>query len=432
MYTSRALYPLHAWSAVILLAAGLVVGCLDPPTSSAPANIAGSDLRTFPTGTPAECPELTTGASGTLPGSGALYLICVPPGFDPAAGSLVVYAPGTVPPQLPLTIRDDEVGGVAVSQIVTGILGAAFATTSYRKNGLVVVDATRDLQRLVARFRELYGPIGGHTYAVGVSEGGLIATLATERHSQLFDGTLAACAPIGDFQRQINYFDDFRLAFDFYFAPILAQGGIFLGSPIDIPDPVITAFGTPTDPGALAIAIAQAALSHPEATNPLFAAADIALQLGASDPDQVVEFLLRLLAYNLLYTNDTQDVVGGQPYDNVAPTGYDRVIDGLDVPSFSADQPALSHLRAMYQTSGRLKSPLVTLFNTSDPIVPSWNEAVYQSKVAEAGSTGFLVAQMGSATFGHCEFSLQEVLTAFGALVQAVTGEPLAVAQGRG
>jgi hypothetical protein len=74
----------------------------------------------------------------------------------------------------------------------------------------------------------------------------------------------------------------------------------------------------------------------------------------------------------------------------------------------------------------------VTLFNTSDPIVPSWNEAVYQSKVAEAGSTGFLVAQMGSATFGHCEFSLQEVLTAFGALVQAVTGEPLAVAQGRG
>jgi len=409
--------------AALLLLAGLLAGCLDAPTSSDQPDDAVA-LRPVPTDTPDQCPELTTGASGTLPGSGALFLICVPPGFDPAAGNLVVYAPGSVPPQLPLGPRDDVVGGLRVSQIVTGILGSAFATTSYRANGLVVVDAAKDLQRLAAKFRELYGPLGGHTYAVGVSEGGLIATLATERHPQLFDGTLAACAPIGDFRRQLNYFDDFRLAYDFYFAAILAQGGIFLGSPIAIPEAVIAAFGTADAPGPLALAIAQAALANPAATNALMAAADIPLQLGISDPDQVVEFLLRLLAYNILYTNDTQDVLGGQPYDNVAPTDYDRVIDGLAVPSFTADQPALSHLRAMYETSGRLKSPLVTLFNVQDPIVPSWNEAVYQAKVAEAGSTGFLVAQIGSATFGHCAFSLTEVLTAFGALSQAVTGAP--------
>jgi pimeloyl-ACP methyl ester carboxylesterase len=409
---------------MVLITAVMLAGCMDAPTSSNLPETEESDLRTVPTGTPAECPT-GTGASGTLPGSDALYLICVPPGFDPDTGSLVVYAHGSVPPQLSVSLPNDVVGGAPVSQIVTG-LGLAYATTSYRQNGLVVVDATKDLQRLVAQFRQLYGPIGGKTYAVGTSEGGLIATLATERHPQLFDGTLAICAPIGDFQREINYFDDFRLAFDFFFPSSLT--GISLGNPIDIPQGVIDAFGTPSNPGLLALAIA-AAVTNPllqTNTNALLAAADIPLQVPA-DALAAAEFILRLLAYNILFTNDAQELLGGQPYDNVAPTDYDRVIDGLTVPSFEADQPALSHLRAMYETSGRLRSPLVTLYNVDDPIVPSWHELVYEAKVDAAGATAFLIAQIGSTNFGHCEFTLPEVLGAFGALAQAVTGEPLAL-----
>lgn len=410
--------------AVILFATVALAGCADVPTSTDGQSTTGKpQARSVPTGTPPQCPSFTTGAQGTIPGTGALFLICVPPGFDPATGSLVVYAPGSVPPQLPLALRDDEVGGVPVSRIVTSALGYAFATTSYRSNGLVVVDATGDLQRLVAQFGELYGPIGGATFGVGVSEGGLIAALATERHPQLFDATLAACSPIGDFQREINYFDDFRLAFDFYFAAILAGNGILLGSPIDIPDAVVAAFGTPAAPGPLAQAIAATLLANPVATNQLLVAADIPLQLGVSDPALVVEFVLRLLAYNILFTNQAREVVGGQPYDNVAPTDYDRVIDGLEVPSFNADQPALSHLRAMYQTSGRLRTPLATIFNTSDPIIPAWHEEVYQAKVADAGATEFLLAQIAIDRFGHCEFTLAELLAAFSALSQAVTGD---------
>jgi hypothetical protein len=66
-----------------------------------------------------------------------------------------------------------------ISLIATS-LGFAFATTSYRANGLVVVDATHDVQRLVAKFRELYGPVGGKVFGVGASEGGLIIVLAAE------------------------------------------------------------------------------------------------------------------------------------------------------------------------------------------------------------------------------------------------------------
>ena len=410
----------------LLFFAAILAGCTDAPTSANPIiptpGTNGSDFGSVPTGTPIECPSGTTGASGTLPGSGALYLICVPPGFNPATGSLVVYAHGSVPPQLDLALPNDDLGGAPVADIVTGTLGFAYATTSYRENGLVVVDAEKDLQRLVAKFRELYGPIGGSTYAVGASEGGLIATLAAERHPQLFDGTLALCAPIGDFQREINYFDDFRLAFDFYFGPGTASN-IDLGNPIAIPPATIAAFST-----TISAAIAAAVLdpSNLASTNALLVAADIPLQLPGSDPTVVAQTIVRLLAYNVLFTNRAQQVLGGQPYDNVTPTSYDRVIDGLTVPLFRADRPALSQLAAKYQTSGRLKSPLVTLFNVSDPIVPSWHETAYAAKVAAAGASEFLIAQIPSTTFGHCAFSAQEVLTAFGALTQAVNGATLA------
>jgi pimeloyl-ACP methyl ester carboxylesterase len=409
----------------LLLAALTLSACVDGPTFPNPATSSGSDPRQLPDGTPAECPAGTTGASGVLPGSGALYLICVPAGFDPATGSLVVYAHGSVPPQLPLALPNDEIGGAPIADVVTGSLGFAYATTSYRENGLVVVEAEKDLARLVAKFRELYGPLGGSVYAVGASEGGLIATLAAERHSQLFDGTLALCAPIGDFQRQINYFNDFRLAFDFYFPASVT--GVELGNPIDIPADVIAAFNTPAFRTAIASAVLDPA--NWTRTNALLSAAGIPLQLPGSDPTLVVDTILRLLAYNILFTNQTQQTLGGQPYDNVAPTDYARVIAGLTVPSFQADQPASSHLRSKYETSGRLKSPLVTLFNVADPIVPSWHETEYAAKVAAAGASEFLIAQIPSSTFGHCQFSLQEVLGAFGTLAQAVNGATLAAAQ---
>jgi pimeloyl-ACP methyl ester carboxylesterase len=402
----------------LLIALGLA-GCMDAPTSSDPATTGGPDLRTLPTGTPTECPGGTTGASGTLPGSGALYLICVPPGFDPTTGSLVVYARGSVPPSPTLVLPNDQVGGAPVAQIVIGVLGFAYATTSYRENGLVVVDAAKDLQRLVAKFRQLYGPLGGKTYAVGVSEGGLIATLATERHAQLFDGTLALCAPVGSFQREINYFDDFRLAFDFYFPAL----GAALGDPIHIPATTIAFFSSP----AFTAALAAAVIADPAAANALLAAADIPLQFNGANTAAVVEVIQRLLAYNILFTNQAQEVLGGQPYDNITPTDYDRVIDGLTVePLVTADQPALSHLRAMYETTGRLKSPLVTLFNVNDFIVPSWHETLYRTKVIDAGASEFLVAQIPSSTFGHCAFTLEEVLAAFDALSQAVNGAAVA------
>jgi hypothetical protein len=419
-------------TAVRLIPALLITlaACSDAPISSnTAAGPVGPELRSVPTGTPEGCPTGTTGASGALPGSGALYLICVPPGFDAATGSLVLYAPGSVPPQLPLAIRDDAIGAQRVSQIITG-LGFAFATTSYRENGLIIVEGTRDLQRLAEKFRELYGPLGGETYGVGVSEGAQVVTLATEGHTQLFDGALAACGPIGDFRRQLNYYGDVRLVFDALFGPVLAavlpQIGLTSLGPLDaVPEQVIQLFGTPTQPGPLAQLIAQVVVSNPALTNQLLTRIGLPFQLDASNQAVVADVVLRLIGYSILFGNNAADVLGGAPYDNVAPTDYPRPIDGLAVPSYAASQPALSHLAAKYETSGRLTAPLVTLFNTVDPIIPSWQETAYGAKVEAAGAGAFLVAQIPVNQFGHCAFTAEEVLGAFAALVQAVTGQPL-------
>ncbi|MBN2412091.1 hypothetical protein JXQ31_10405 [candidate division KSB1 bacterium] len=63
-----------------------------------------------------------------------MYRICMPAEWN---SDLVIYAHGYVSPFEPLAIHDDEVDGVPVSAIITG-MNYAFATSSYRENGPVV------------------------------------------------------------------------------------------------------------------------------------------------------------------------------------------------------------------------------------------------------------------------------------------------------
>ena len=58
-------------------------------------------------------------------------------------------------------------------------------------------------------------------YLVGVSQGGLVCTLAVEQNPGIFSGGLSLCGPIGDFRRQINYWGDFRVAFDYFFPNVI-------------------------------------------------------------------------------------------------------------------------------------------------------------------------------------------------------------------
>src|SRR3990172_6001215 len=106
---------------------------------------------------------------GTQPG-GAIYRICMP-----SAGSwnddLVIYAHGYVAYNKPITIPEDQLrlpNGTSLPELVNS-LGFAFATTSYRINGLAVEDGVEDLVELAGIFSTTHGA-PGHIYLAGVSE----------------------------------------------------------------------------------------------------------------------------------------------------------------------------------------------------------------------------------------------------------------------
>jgi hypothetical protein len=81
---------------------------------------------------------------------------------------------------------------------------------------------------------------------------------------------------------------------------------------------------------------------------------------------------------------------------------------------FSASPVARAAL-APYRTSGNLSIPLVSLHTTLDPVIPFWHELLYFFKVDPVGRGRFLPLPVQR--YGHCNFTTQEVVAAFGLAV---------------
>ena len=82
---------------------------------------------------------------------------------------------------------------------------------------------------------------------------------------------------------------------------------------------------------------------------------------------------------------------------------------------FSASPVAVASM-AKYETTGRLTRPLITLHTWGDELVPFWHEPLYLSKVLLTGHSGLLPLPVNR--YGHCNFTTNEVLTAFGLAVR--------------
>jgi len=332
--------------------------------------------------------------------SGALYRICFPADWN---GELVIYAHGYVDASQPIAIHDDAVGGQSISASVTG-LGYGFATTSYRANGLVVPEAVDDVVELQSTVVRLYRPDPTRSYIVGASEGGLVAALAAERHPDVIDGALATCGPVGDFQRQLDYFGDFRVVFDYFFP------GIIPGSAVDIPDSVRANWATRYAP-----AVVNAISADPDRTAQLLAVT------GAPAENSAVT-VVGVLWYNIYATGDARTRLGGQPFDNsnrLYTGSADDAALNAGIARFSADAAAQARVADEFETSGALSVPVVTLHTTGDPIVPFEQEALYATKVQQAGAAG-LLSQSQADRYGHCAFESAEVFAAFSSLLAKV------------
>ncbi len=340
----------------------------------------------------------------TLP-STARYRVCFPQTWN---GELVVYAHGYVAPNEPVALPADGIGGVGISLVVNA-LGYAFATTSYRANGLVADLAVEDLAQLDQTIRDRYRPDPTRTFLVGPSEGGLVAALAVEQNPDLYAGALAACGPIGDFALQVDWFGDFRTVFDYFFP------GLLPGSAVESPAELQDNWESTYVPAVLA-----ALADDPGATAQLLAVTGA--PVDALDPETAGATVIGLLWYNVFSTADAQARLGGQPYDNTTRVYQGSLNDealNAGVARFTAD-PAARAAVARFQTTGDLTRPVVTLHITGDPIVPIVHEELYAEKVAAAGDTP-LLDQTSVSRYGHCTFQQAELLTAFNTLVDRAT-----------
>jgi pimeloyl-ACP methyl ester carboxylesterase len=351
---------------------------------------------TSPSGSLAQCDPKGEQANG------AEYLICIPTANW--NGTLFLYAHGYVAPDDPLSNNLILPDGTSIVDALH-LFGYGVAATSYSHNGLAVLNGVESVVDLVSIIRDSkHASKLKRIYLLGVSQGGLVATLAAERWPHLFDGGLAFCGPYGDLLVQSDYFTDARILFDYFFPALLP------GTPIEIPKDLYenwTSVYTTTVKPMLVDPANSAKVNQLLATARIPAPNDSA--------ESIASAIQEVLWYNVKATNDAIARLGGQPYAN-----QDRIYSGSDddealnagVARFSADQAALDEIAARYQSTGDLRVPLVTMHTTGDPVVPYDQTDIYKAKV-DAQGRGDYYDNIRVEAFGHCTFTPGQVFTAF-------------------
>jgi pimeloyl-ACP methyl ester carboxylesterase len=362
--------------------------------------------------TPASPTTPTACTTNTRP-NGEIYQICMPLLIQNWNHDLIVYAHGYVPAWEPLALPSEA----SLIALAVNAQNYAFATTSYRSNGLAVLEAIEDLQLLVADFRALH-PELENVLLMGFSEGGLVTTLSVEQFPDIYAGGLAACGPIGSFQGQIDYIANFRLIFDYFFP------GLMPGSAIELPQAFLDGLrdGDFTWDEFFDDTIAPV-VNAPENAGKV--AQLILITQAPSDLTNATTTISEALRYNVIATNDAREKLGGVPFDNTETLYVGSDDDdtlNATIPRYSADPDARAAVVA-YETNGVLSRPLVTMHTIYDAVVPFWHDVLYLGKVYAADN----IAQHDRIVverYGHCAFETQEVQQAVNLLADRIANPP--------
>ncbi len=353
---------------------------------------------------------------------GGEWLISLPdpliwnnPGL-PVPRVMIFYAHGMVDPVPYADIRlpSDSIGGYAVEDIVTDMLTMGYATTSYRDNGLIVLEAVKDIQQLTVvvndffRNNEEYLP-PDFLLLAGPSEGGLVTVQTIEKYPELFDGAISICGPIGSFYDQLQYNGDFHVLFNYFFGAELAELGINIGNPQDGVDPLVMNAWTNNYLQGIILGLM---VTYPDRVYQLINCANVPVDI--TNPVAVGTAVLELLRFNIMLTNDVIEKMKGVPYNNIGKVyggSLDDVmlndsVQRISDPSFAR---AKNFVR-QYETSGRIHVPLVTIHTTGDHVTPFFHQEDYASKILPVSAD--LLYQIYVPGYGHCTINESHILEA--------------------
>jgi hypothetical protein len=371
----------------------LAIGLLAVVALAAGASTAGADSICDPDGVQA---------------SGSIYRICMPSsGYN---GVLVIWAHGFQDAGTPVSIPEDQLCGsdFCVPKIVNG-LGFGFATNSYSKTGLAILQGQADILDLVTVFAAKKGQ-PRKVYLVGASEGGIITALSLEQSPGVFSAGVAACGPVGDFEFQINYFGDSRATFQYFFP------GLIPGDPFH-PDPALTAIWNDYYERTVRPVIFDPA-NRPLLDQWVRVAN---LPFDANNYLATVEISIRdVLRYSVVNLNEGAATLGGFPFDNrfrwYSGSNNDLLLN-IFVRRIAADPAAIAEMRTRYDTTGVLSRPLITMHTLKDQQVPYVHEQIYAFKTLLSGSLFTRHLNFASDRFGHCNFTADDALFSFAVML---------------
>jgi hypothetical protein len=224
--------------------------------------------------------------------------------------------------------------------------------------------------------------------------------MLVERYPEIYAGGFALCGPVGGMPFQIQYLGDFRVVFDYFFPNVIPLEGIYDDTPVDL-----------AKWENIKAAIKTAIAYKPKRASQLFNVMGV-----AADPEDPAESAIDLLKFSVLGTNDMVATSGGgYPYGNrfrwYRGSKNDFALN-IGLERVDSDFRGRKYVRDFYDTTGKLRRPLVTLHTTHDDAVPFKHELIYRFKVALQGRSHKLVT-IPVFRDGHCEFEVEEILGAF-------------------
>jgi len=219
--------------------------------------------------------------------------------------------------------------------------------------------------------------------------GGLIGLLLTQKFPTQYNGTLLVCGVVGGSDDEVQYLGDIRVLFDAVYPGVL--GGDLEHPPVitdvnaQVIGPVLAAVGG--NPQGLGII--QLLARHP---------------LAGANSQEVVTSLLSALIFGLEGGGDLLDRAHGHTFFDNADWRYTSpalpaaLLDDINarVVRYRVDPAALAFLQQYGEPSGAIRVPLISMYTSRDPVVPSFHEDL----LAQA-SAGPMLVQRQTQRFGR-------------------------------
>jgi hypothetical protein len=377
------------------LARLLVTACLLAPAAAAAPPSAPAVDR------PTHFQVLTSPAGLTEVGllDGAAYRIDIPPAWN---HSLVVFYHGYTlqPVSFHLAAR------LAPRQQPFLARHYAVIQSAYSQPGWALPQAFPETEALRRYFLKKFGATR-ESYVVGRSMGGDLVSITLELNPKPYLGGLDLCGSVGPAFESFERRFAMRAAFDLYFPGVMPP---LVPVPADFED-------VPADRDKVLAALRS---------NPAAAAIMRNLSGLHNDAD-----LAHDIPYWTFVVGDMERRAGGNPFDNrnFIYTGASATSSASDIElnekvrRYAAAPRARAYLMRHYTPTGRLGRPMLALHTIYDPVVPAATLELYDHEVQSAGEGPNLVQQVVGRE-GHCNFTGDEVGSAFDNLVQWAHGGP--------